>query len=195
MISATATIASAGSSSDPLVAMEDAIFNWVLVGSGYDANHVIWGDRGPVPHGPYVAMMIGNSRRVSGDWITSERTAGDNILHHVGGTRHPTLTLTAFAGANNGSGMPDFVLNRVIAAYKLPSVSRRLKSGGVGVGTIGPIRSMDGMRGTMYDPRASMDITLHTSVGLTVSEAGSAIERAEATTTTVADHSVAVDAP
>lgn len=175
-VSAVASITVAGAAVDPLVAIEDAIFAWVRAGTGYAESNILWQDRGPIPPGAYISMVMWESARVSSDWIKTERTADDRIIYHVAGTRHPTLTLTAFSGPNTGSGAPDFVLSRIVAAYALPSVKRSLLAAGVGVGTVGKIRSMGGMRGTMYDPRASIQITLHTKLTTTVFEVGSSIE-------------------
>ncbi len=180
-VSATGTIAVSGAAYDPISAFEDALHAWVVAGSGLAADHVIWGDIGPIPTPPYISMNLKDWRRVSSDWLTFERTAGGDIIDHARGTRHPTLALTAFTSPVrfDALGSPEALLVRVTGAYRLPSVKQRLKAGGVGIGTIGTVRSVPGMRGVMFDPRAMLDIALH--VNIDISSPGSVIETVSAT--------------
>lgn len=163
---------------DPIAVLEDAIWTWVHTGSGLAADHVIWSDRGPIPAGTYIELRLKGSKRVSSDWLLSERTNDNRIIHHARGTRNPTLELTCFAGATVGSNRCEAILDRVLTSYSLPTVAAVLKAGQVGVGTIGPIRTVDGMRGQMFDPRAIVEVTLHTMTD--VSEEGHSIERVSA---------------
>lgn len=156
---------------------ENAIHAWVVAGSELAADHVIWwGHRGPVPSGTYISMRIIEIGRVSSDCMVTE-SAGAEIVHRVAGPRQPTLELTCFAGTPLGSGSTTHILERVITAIKLPSVRALLRAGNVGIGPRGRVRELGGIRSTMFDPRAIVEIGLHTT--FEVSETGFAIERVE----------------
>lgn len=161
---------------DPVTALEDAIFHWVRTGTGFDADHVIWGGvraGGPMPAGPYVSMRLLGLQTVSGDWLIPRRE-GSAIVYHIRGTRHPTLELTLRGAPGYGSQRAELALSRVLAAVHLPSVGAKLRTGGVGVGRRGPIRTLPGMRSMMFDPVATVEIGLH--IGVDIAEVGSAIE-------------------
>lgn len=179
-ITATATITVAGTPYDPIKAIEDAIHAWVVRGSGLAASNVIWGDRGRLPTGTFIALRFTANRRVSSDWLRAERTAGGAIIQHARGTRHPTLELEARAAELTSGAQAGWLLERVLAARTLPTVQQRLQRAGVGVGTIGPVRVIPGVKSQMFDPRATVEVGLHTMI--TVSEAGSAIESVDVET-------------
>lgn len=168
---------------DPDTAVEDAIYDWVVAGSQLAPTQVIWGGEatggGPVPAGTYISMRFLSTDRVSSDWVRTVEVGGQ-IVHHVRGTRHPTLELTCFAGARYGAGRAQRVLDRVLTAILLPTVAARLRAGNVGIGKRGTIRVQAGTRSGMFDPRASVEIGLHLEVD--IAEPGYAIERAEVTT-------------
>ena len=163
---------------DPITRLENAIHGWVVTGSELTADHVIWGAEatggGPVPSGTYIAMELIGVNRVSGDWLIT-RVEGGRIVHHVRGTRHPTLKLTCFSGARYGVQRASMILERVIAAIRLPSVGKLLAAADVGIGPRGQVRAASVPRSTMFDPRATVEIGLH--IMLDVSEPGSSIER------------------
>src|SRR4051812_10261443 len=104
---------------DPQTAVENALHAWVVAGSELDADHVIWSAEatggGPVPVGTYIVMRWLDIDRKSSDWLVAERV-GDAIVHHVRGTRHPTLELTCFAGARYGADRAAMILERVLTA-------------------------------------------------------------------------------
>jgi hypothetical protein len=191
-ITATGTISAVGSL-DTLRPVEDAVHAWVVAGSGLPASHVTWAAEatggGPVPSGAYISMRLLGVTRVSDDWLIS-RSAGGEIVHHVRGTRHPTLELTCFAGERYGAGRAQMVLERVLASIRLPSIAAGLRAGGVGVGVKGRVRVASVPRSTMFDPRAIVEVGLH--IGIDVSETGQSIESVEAE---VMDAAVTVDAP
>jgi hypothetical protein len=155
---------------DPVGAQEDAIHAWVVAGSGLAPEQVIWSDLGPAPPGRYISMRWLGSARVSQDWM---RTTPDGT-HQVRGTRIQTLELSCNAGAFTGEFRADLVLERVIAARRLPTVSERLARADVGVGSVGRIRSTPGVRSAMLDPRSVVEVEIHVSIA--ISEPGSTIE-------------------
>lgn len=173
----TSTVIGASIATDPISAAEDAIYAWVHEGSGLAGDHVIWSDLGPIPAGTYIAMRLKGSRTVSDDWITPRKTDDDQIVYHIRGTRHPTLELTCFAGATTGALRCEWILNRVIAMASDPDIRSNLNESGVGLGAFGPIRTMDGMRSQMFDPRAIVEIPLH--MGIDLARPGAAIEHVE----------------
>lgn len=162
-------------------AMEDAVHAWIVSGSGLAADHVIWSDRGPLPSGPYISMRLLSIESVSRDAIRSA-TDGDDIVHSLSGPRQATLELTAFSAAAVGPEQGVVILDRVFAARELPSVSLLLRAANLGVGRRGRTRLFSGTRSGMFDPRAIVEIQLHTTSE--ISEVGSAIERVRLTTTT-----------
>lgn len=168
---------------DPTAAWEDAIYQWVLTGSGLDPDHVIWasagGPGGPAPAGLYISMRIIDVDQVSDDWLIPRRVGG-GIVHHVRGTRHPTLELRCFAGESTGARRAELVLARVMAAVMLPTVAKALRQGDVGVGTCSKVRVLPGVRSGLLDPLAMVEVGLH--IKIDVSEAGAEFTSAGVTT-------------
>ena len=190
-ITAVVTLTVAGAASDPYSIFEDTIQRWVVAGSGLASDHVLWGGdgtgNGAIPAGTYISMRLVETDTVSDDWLITRRV-GDDVEHHVRGTRHPKLDLTCFAGARYGSGRAAQVLERVSASILLPSVATILRKGQVGVGLVGAIRTVEGMRSQMFDPRATVRIELHTM--LDISEAGREFKSAQVTTPLAAEATV-----
>lgn len=167
----------------------DALWSWVVAGSGLDADHVIWtpesaGETGPVPTDTYIAMRLRELRRVSSDWMLTERFE-DTFTHRVAGARQATLELTCFAGAAGGVLRASGVLDRLLTSIRLPSVAALLHAGNIGIGTRGPIRVVNGARSGMFDPRAIVEIELHLVAEM--SESGAAIERLRVTNETTGE--------
>lgn len=161
---------------DSVTVMEDAIHAWIVAGSGLPAGQVIWatqGGGGQTPTGMYISMRIIAVDVVSDDWILS-KASGAAVVHSVRGTRNPMLEITCFAGPNYGAGRAELVLARVPAAIRLPSIANRLRRADVSVGTVGKIRAVNGTRSGMFDPRAIVEIELHTTIELV--EQGQSIE-------------------
>lgn len=179
-LSATATVEASGSFVDAADLVENAIHAWIVAGSGLDADHVIWSAEatggGPMPSGTYVEMRLLATDTVSEDWVIS-RNESETIVNHVRGTRHPTLELTCFAGGRYGANRAQSILTRVLAALRLPRVAALLRSSEVGIGDRGKVRVLEGRRSTMFDPRAVVEVELHTCIDIT--DIGSAIERVE----------------
>jgi hypothetical protein len=167
---------------DPTAAWEDAIYQWVLTGSGLPASQIIWasaGNGGPSPTGLYISMRVIDVDQVSDDWLIPRREGG-GIVHHVRGTRHPMLELRCFAGESTGARRAELVLARVMASVMLPSVAKALRIGQVGVGTSGKVRVMPGSRSGMWDPLALVEVQLHITID--VSEPGGEFTSVDVTT-------------
>lgn len=196
---AAAAAASSGATVDPFVAFEDAIYRWVVAGSGLSADHVIWAPEatggGPTPPGTYISMRLLSTNRVSSDWMKFTPAAG-GFATHVRGTRHPTLELTCFAGARDGAGRTQQLLERVITVIKLPSVQAILRDGNVGIGKRGPVRVIPGMRDKMFDPRSIVEVGLHTEIDVSEQPSGRFGSSIEHTHVTMPDASeLVVDKP
>src|SRR5690606_8637414 len=130
-------------------AVEDAIFEWVVAGSGLSEDHVIWsGGRGPQPRGCYISMTLGDERNFGGDWVRKtdvpDPEDGAEIEYTATGVRLVTLTLECFAAGDAWeTARPDRRLARVKDARVLPSIADLLRSANVGVGPIGPVQSLN----------------------------------------------------
>lgn len=162
----TSTVAGFSDVADPMAALEEALHAWVMIGSQLDADHVIWCpegvDPGPVPTGTYIELRLININRVSDDWTKLTRS-GNSIVHHVRGTRHPTLQLTCIAGDRYGAMRPSKILERVLTSVSLPSV-RAVLRGIVGIGPRGQINVITARRSGLFDPRATVEVGLHTVI-------------------------------
>ncbi|HZJ65165.1 MAG TPA: hypothetical protein VFD36_16755, partial [Kofleriaceae bacterium] len=179
---AAGTSTAIASSVDPTTAWEDAIYQWMLTGSGLSPEQVIWasaGNGGPSPSGLYISMRVIDVDQVSDDWLIPRRVGG-SIVHHVRGTRHPMLELRCFAGESTGVRRAELVLARVMASVMLPSVAKALRAGDVGVGTAGKVRVMPGVRSGLLDPFAMVEVQLH--IKIDVSEVGGEFRSAGVTT-------------
>lgn len=159
--SAAATVTTAFNAADPVVAVEDAIQAWVVAGSGLAANRVIWKDQsGPAINGTYIALKLRDIGRPAEDWTVLTKT-GNAVTHAVVGPRTATLEITCFYAPPLGALQGILILDRVIAAKGLPSVQAVLRAGNVGIGRTGRARSIDGVRSELFDPRATVEVTLH----------------------------------
>ncbi len=178
-----------------VTAFENAIYDWVVAGSGLAADRVIWSGRGPAPAGTYISMRLLNIGSVSQDWLVPVNVSG-SIVYHIRGTRNPTLELTCIYADRTGDQRPEMILDRVRTAKALPSVAATLKAGGVGVGKWGPVRVVPGVRSQLFDPRAIVEIDLHSTIDIADPVAGSAIEHVQVQTETGAGtQSGTVDKP
>lgn len=91
----------------------------------------------------------------------STRRSGAEILRRVRGQRTATLKLRCFVGTPTGVAMPIAILNAVLTAASLPSVRDALNAAGVALGTTNPVRSVDGIKGALFEPRAMTELELH----------------------------------
>jgi len=104
--------------------------------------------------------------------------AGQEITITTAGPRWGSLSIQCYGGAD-----PAAVLKRLKASLALPSVLAALRAGGVGIGTMGPVRPIGGeLQPGFLEPRAVVDVRFHYSA-LPLSETGSVIETAVATGT------------
>lgn len=110
---------------------------------------------------------------------TSEtRRVGQEVTHTATGTRRATLTLQAFGGAGTGDSSPAAVLDTVQSKARLPTARDALLAAGIGIGSFGPVQSIDGVLGTtLFDPRAILAVELHLTSQ--VSEFSTFIERVQ----------------
>jgi hypothetical protein len=180
---------------DPLTAVENAIHAWVVIGSGLDADRVIWtgdGPSGPQPAGTFISMRIIDDNTGFRDWLLPRRE-GNGIRYRIRSHHMATLELSCNADGSFGSQRGAMILRRVIAARALPSVVESMR-GVVGIGPAGKIRLIPGVRSTLLDPKAMVEVGIH--MVTEISEPGSAIETVSvATTTDVGTRSGTVSRP
>lgn len=178
---ATATISVAGAVVDRIVTLEDTIWAWVAATCGLAADHVIWGDRGPVPgESAYIALRLLEMDDDGGSIASSRLEDADGvILRHWRNDEQVTLEMTCFAGQPTGGDRPEAILRRVLRSRQWLTVQSILRLGKVGIGPIDKVRVFPGMRGVMFDPRAVVRVTMRMTADTT--EVISSIEHVYAT--------------
>jgi hypothetical protein len=178
---ATASISASGATEDRVVALEDTAWAWVAATCGLPADHVIWGDRGPVPSSSaYIALRFLDMDTFGGSvaWSRLE-SVGGQIIRHWRTDEQVTLEITCFAGTPTGGDRPEAILRRVLRSRQWLSAQSILTLGGVSIGPIDKVRVFPGMRGVMFDPRAVVRVTLYLRTD--TPEVISAIEHVQAT--------------
>lgn len=175
----------------------DAIYDWV---SGVSGLTTIWSrQKGPRPSTPHIVMTLAGEDEYGSDWMTAElldeedAEPGADVQFTMVGPRVVTLKLECFTVDQDWNEVrPERVLSRVLAGRRLPSKAVALRAGGVGFGTIGKILAVSVERAQIFEPRAEVEITLH-SVSQ-VSELGTYIEKVEVTPT-VTESESEIDLP
>src|SRR5690606_2698590 len=102
------------------------------------------------------------------DWIdiedAEEPEDAEEIVHRSRGMREATLSIQCFAGvdgAATGASAPAALLHSVVAAANLPTRRAALNAAGVGIGSLGPVQSIDGVLGSsVFEPRATLEVRL-----------------------------------
>ncbi len=177
--------------SDPFL---KAISDWIrnncdLVADADGRGPVIWaGQKAPRPNAPYIAVTISGDREIAQDWMRVSDVAeedaepGADQLFTVTGPRVETLKLECFATSEDWATVrPERVLRRILASRRLPSVAQAFRAANIGFGPVGAMQTQQLERSTLFEPRASVTIALHTISE--VSELGTWIERLEITPT------------
>ncbi len=170
-----------------LTDVENAIAAWVMGASGLDADHVQWADQGlPRPAGPWISLKV-ISDDSAGAWTDVEDAAepqdGAEIRHVARELVRQVLSVQCFAGAALGVASAIALLRKVRGKIALPEAAEVLKDGGVGVGTVGPIRNVGAARAGAFEPRASMDVVIF--LASEEEELGTYIEQAGADGTVI----------
>ena len=131
-------------------AVRDALQSWVVTGSGFAGDHVIWygqrdaaGNPLPRPSGPYISLMLKNIRwKGPADITRYEYNAGSNTYTQVtNGPRLVDFVITCYQGVQVGmQGAPDVapmaVLNDVMTMSGVGNVDDALVAAGIGIGDI-----------------------------------------------------------
>lgn len=162
---------------------ESALRAWVRSASGLSEEQVIWMDEAGVrPQSTYIAMRIDAITRSGIDWIVyddaPDPAPGAELRARARGHRSALLHVQCFAPEGSG-GYAMQVLTDVVAAIPLHVYA--LDEGGVGVGDATPVQYIEGVRGSILEPRAFTDVTLHLASELEARE--TYIERANITVT------------
>jgi hypothetical protein len=162
---------------------ENALRAWVLSASGLPEERVIWMDEAGVrPQSTYIAMRIDAVTRVGLDWLIYDDAPvpapGEELRSRARGHRTALLHFQCFAPEGSG-GLATRVLTDVVAAIPLHVYA--LDEGGVGVGDASPVQYVEGPRGSILEPRAFTEVTLHLASELEARE--TYIERVNITVT------------
>lgn len=125
---------------------------------------VIWSyEDGPRPDPPYIAMKLTDVRTIGHDWTTREDAEapapGAEVLFRHRGARIVALELQCFTVKAGGAGGAGGILSDAVAALAVHV--NALDLAGIGIGNIGPIRALDSRRGSLFEPRAVVEIDLH----------------------------------
>lgn len=150
-------------SADPILALQDAIWSWVVATCGLADDHVIWlpdGTAGPSPAGTYIGLRLNGIDRVSRDWTTSTSNGDGTATATIRGTRHPDLEITCYVGDTDGAGAAKWILDRVLTRRARPDIAAALRAAGIGMGSPGSIKVIPGSRSGLYDPFARVSIPL-----------------------------------
>jgi hypothetical protein len=145
------------------VAVKLGIQEWVQAGSGLPDARVIWNLQGGArPKSPCILMSIQSVAGVGDDWIVHEvrnpPVVGEEIRRKAQGHRIATLELQCFAAEETGDTSTP-ILTDVISSLALHVDD--LDIAGVGVGSVGPVRSVPGTRGGILEPRSVVEIEIH----------------------------------
>lgn len=160
--------------------LEDAIFAWVLAGSGLAASSISWALQNiRQPGTTHITMRMRAIREVGSDWLVVEDnptpSAGAEILHKLRGVRRVTLTITCFADEAIGAAGPMSIVSDVIASAGLPSRGGALAAAGVGISSSSDVLAIEGVVGnTTLEPRATADVVFYATSELV--ETGTYIE-------------------
>lgn len=178
--------------------LEDAIFTWVRLASGYAAADIIWSDyEQPRPAGAYLALRISNVRSIGQGWLfvedAEDPAPGAEVVTTVWGKRAGTLTIQAIAGDPTGNASPAEVLETVRTKSFLPSIRGPLNAAGVGIAEFGPVQTVSGVIGmSAFEPRAIM--TAELNMMASAEELGTFIETVEITDE-ITDEVYEIEAP
>lgn len=150
--------------------IEDAIQAAIVAGSGLPDNHVIWTDEpGERPAGTYISMMVDEIDQPARDYTETKNnpspTDGAELVKTTTGARQAMLRLQCFAGVDATTQKPirGSVAMKVLADV-MSSIEDQvdtLDAAGVGIGDMGLVRRVSSRRGSLLDPRATLDIEIH----------------------------------
>lgn len=162
--------------------VENAIHSWVVAGSGLAANQVIWSQQeGPRPAGAFVSLRVSSLRAVGQDWNDvvdiSNPEPGAEIELRTRGVRELALSIQCFAGAGIGATSALAVIGGIVDAAGTLSRRDALNAAGIGVLSLGPATSIDGILGASFEPRAILEARL--ALASELSEAATYIQSAE----------------
>lgn len=161
--------------------IEDAIFSWVVAGSGLGNSKVIWSNgEGPRPEAPYIAMR-GQVAHVGRPWSVvrdaDHPAPGQEIVRTSYSVKRLSLQLQCFGGANTGLTSPAFVLSNLVDYSGLPTQREAFVAGGWAPSVFEPILDLSGVQnGAFFEPRAVLNC--YGFITGEVAEAGTYIELA-----------------
>lgn len=160
--------------------VQEAIHDWVLPASSLAAGKVLWNQQAaPVPSGTWIGLRVTSIRPFGQDWVSAVELGtplapdadgiGRELEMKARGQRRAVLSIQCYAGAAQGNSSPAAILERIVLSAKLPSVRHALNVAGIGIGTIEPIQSVDGIVNVeTFEPRGI--VIVHLNLASEISE-------------------------
>lgn len=147
-------------------AAEDAIRQWLMVGSGYPDQRVIHlDDNGNRPAQDYIGFALGGLRPLGHDDVVTTtdlgQPNGSQIKIEVSGERESTLEVQAFTRSRNAEAAARAVLSRVQTAVGLPSIRAALAAAGVVVFDRGEINYLPAVIASEFEGRGVLSCRLY----------------------------------
>ncbi len=162
---------------------ENAIRQWLRIGSGYgDQNVIHLNDNGSRHATDYIAFSLSDLVPVGSDAVITTfdgaRPNGSQIEIKVQGERESTLTIQAFTTSRNANSSARAALARVLTAVGLPTVRAALSAAGLVIWRHGQVQFLPAVLNTGFEGRAIMTCTLRCTDD--ISELTTWIQTAEA---------------
>lgn len=153
--------------------IEDAIHDWIVLGSQLAPERIIWGgERAPRPAAttqppatPWIELQFLSVRSPGLPWVEREEIPADppefplpRLLMRRRNQAEARLQLTCFGPGRDSMRL----LHDVVSTH-----SEDLDLAGVGIGEVGEVTLLPGLRSGLFEPRAVVEIQLHLSAELT----------------------------
>lgn len=179
-----------------IAAIQTAVRTWVMTGSGFDPQGVIFGRQSGRPPrsvgsnellDAWIVVNFLTVRRHGMEWTTVEEDE-EGIWHRAAGHRTLLVELTCFSYEPLGDLAAQNVLADVIDALALPSVQNALEDAQLGEASIANVTTVGAAVGAAsnIEPRAIVEVYFHASAEV-FELIGTYIETAQDITGTIDD--------
>lgn len=147
-------------------AAEDAIRQWLMIGSGYPDQRVVHlDDNANRPALDYIGFALAALRPIGQDDLVwtydAAQPNGSQIKAEVSGERETTCEIQGFSKQRSGDTSSRAVLSRVQTAVGLPTVRAALKAAGVVVFDHGEIGYVPRLLNGEFEGRAILTVRLY----------------------------------
>lgn len=143
--------------------IENALWTWVQASSGLAQSQVVWGYfKAPRPAAPFVELDVTEVDAIGEDWRVfddaPDPAPGADLRVRHQGHRQVKLTIQAYGNTDAGdTAWP--ILSAVASA--LPIYENDIDAAGAGIGDLDPIRTNQGRKGGVLEPRSEWGLMLH----------------------------------